>query len=66
MKIKKAIARAENPIQGNTRIEREQIEQAHLLQNKILEGGMHVNKLNKSSKPEMAQFQKEQLLARID
>ena len=54
MKIKKAIARAENPIQGNTRIEREQIEQAHLLQNKILEGGMHVNKLNKSSKPEMA------------
>ena len=37
LKIKKSLARAEKPVQGNNRIEREQIEQASLLQKKILE-----------------------------
>jgi hypothetical protein len=36
-KIKKSLARAENPIQGNNRIERQQIEQASVLQRKLLE-----------------------------
>ena len=36
-KIKKSLARAENPVQGNTRIERLQIEQATLLQKRLLD-----------------------------
>lgn len=36
-KIKKSLARAENPIQGNNRVERQQIEQASIYQNKMME-----------------------------
>lgn len=69
--IKKALIRAENPIQGNNRAEREQIEQAGILQSKLLENpaqaSLSKKEINlKSKTPEMSQFQKEQLYARID
>lgn len=70
MKIKMQIARAENPIQGSNRLEREQIEQAHQLQAKLLEqrgqGVKATQNLNKKNAPEMSQFQKDQLVDQIE
>lgn len=77
-KIKKALARAENPVQGNNRVERQAIEQASLLQKKLLEDpdgflskGAGAVKSNTSAAaastaPEMTDLQKEQLYRRID
>ena len=60
-KIKKGLVRAENPIQGNNRAEREQIEQASILQRKLLEnpslsGGItkKENALKQQKAPEMS------------
>ena len=67
-KIKKSLARAENPIQGNNRVERQQIEQASILQNKLMEDPQQVMKrpskaefnqkseVNQPKQPELTQF----------
>lgn len=78
--IKRALARAENPVQGNNRVERQAIEQASLLQKKLLEdpeGFISKDRAASlkpsgadgapaSTAPEMTDLQKEQLYRRID
>lgn len=73
--IKRALARAENPVQGNNRVERQAIEQASLLQKKLLEDpdgfiskdrALDSGRNPISNAPEMTELQKDQLYRRID
>jgi hypothetical protein len=65
-KIKKSLARAENPVQGNNRLERQQIEQAQVLQKKLLEDPQGLLREPGQGTDEMSELQREQLHKRID
>mmetsp|Transcript_5725 Transcript_5725/g.9096 ORF Transcript_5725/g.9096 Transcript_5725/m.9096 type:complete len:132 (-) Transcript_5725:700-1095(-) len=70
-KIKKSLIRAENPIQGNNRIERQQIEQASLLQNKNIEDISSFTKddrirFDRARVTDLSDQQRDQLYQEID